>query len=66
MTKETKLRLLLDEYEAKKEKLKREYCDKYDKAYTSNGILKVNYDYAEKDNELEKWFIQSTLEICRD
>lgn len=64
MTKETKIALLLDEYNEKKEEIKNIYDDNYAAVdMTPEKTIELNMWSVEEDNKLEKWFIKSLKDI---
>ena len=64
MKKETKIALLLDEYNEKKEEIKNSYDDNYAAAdMTPEKTIELKMWSVEENNKLEKWFIKSIKDI---
>ena len=61
--KDTKLKVLLDEYEAKKNKIEDEYKEYRRNEESAKGIFDLDYWKAQRIVELEGWLIMSLKEM---
>lgn len=61
--KDTKLKVLLDEYEAKKNKIEDEYKEYRRNEESAKGIFNLDYWKAQSIAELEGWLIMSLKEM---
>lgn len=60
MTKETRIELLLDQYNEKRDALKKEYDDNYaTEGLDAKGTLELNCWFVEEENKLNKWLVES-------
>lgn len=63
---DTKIALIIDEYNEKKEELKAIYDENYATVdSTPESILALNMWHTEEDNKLEKWFINELKKVFK-
>lgn len=71
MTDETRIELLLDQYNEKRKALNAVYDEKFENVSVNEAgeasaeeILEINMWYIETENEINNWFKKRIAEVC--